>query len=141
MLSTRPLLPHLLFAPAQAAAEANVADGVGRVEMALKCKLGQVQMQTQALQDVLGAVNTEIAKLARTQQHIGSLQAHLQDKIVINRGRQQVRCPTAAAVAAVVVLIVVGVPGLAQSNPYCPHTRYTHAHTPQAVACCRRVYG
>lgn len=67
-----------------------MADGVGRVENALKCKLGQVQMQTQALQDVLGAVNTEIAKLARTQQHIDSLQAHLQDKISINRSRQQV---------------------------------------------------
>lgn len=76
-----------------------MADGVGRVEMALKCKLGQVQMQAQALSDVLGAVNTESAKLARTQQHISSLQAHLQDKIVINRGRQQVGRITAAATA------------------------------------------
>lgn len=47
-------------------------------------------MQTQALQDVLAAVDTEIAKLAGTQQHINSLQAHLQDKISVNRERQQV---------------------------------------------------
>lgn len=67
-----------------------MADGVDRVESALKTKLGQVQVQTQALQDVLAAVDTEIAKLARTQQHISSLQAHLQDKLVVNRERQQV---------------------------------------------------
>lgn len=75
----------------KAAAEVLVADGVNQVESALRSKLGQVQMQSQALQDVLAAVDTEITKLARTQQHINSLQAHLQDKLAVNRERQQVR--------------------------------------------------
>lgn len=76
---------------AQAAAEERVADGVGRVEAALRTKLGQVQLQTQSLSEALGSINTELAKLAHAQQRISSMQAHLQDKLVVNRGRQQVR--------------------------------------------------
>lgn len=74
----------------QAAAEERVADGVGRVEAALRTKLGQVQLQTQSLSEALGSINTELAKLAHAQQRISSMQAHLQDKLVVNRGRQQV---------------------------------------------------
>jgi hypothetical protein len=147
--------PHLLFVSAQATAEAVVADGVGRVEMALKCKLGQVQMQTQALQNVLGAVNTEIAKLARTQQHISSLQAHLQDKIGINRGRQQVKCPTAAAAVQAVCSLSRSVSAFnASPRKMASQTIYllsmtatvfpslrTQAAASYRAAACRGIYG
>lgn len=95
-----------------------MADGVDRVESALKSKLGQVQMQTQALQDVLAAVDTEIAKLARTQQHISSLQAHLQDKPAVNRERQQVR-GTARIAPAKTALLLAGHATAAASNTTC----------------------
>lgn len=45
------------------------------------------------------AVNTESGKLARSHQRLSSMQAHLQDKLAINRSRQQVR----TAIALVVV--------------------------------------
>lgn len=68
-----------------------MADGVGRVEAALKSKLGQVQMQADSLTAALQAVNTECSKLARSQHRLSSMQAHLQDKLAVNRSRQQVR--------------------------------------------------
>lgn len=77
--------------PPQAAAEAQVAEGVGRVEAALRAKLGQMQLQAESLSEALGAVNTELGKLAHTQQRLGSMQSHLQDKLTVNRNRQQVR--------------------------------------------------
>lgn len=68
-----------------------MADGVGRVEAALKSKLGQVQQQADALQAALRSISTESGKLARADQRLASMQAHLQDKLAVNRSRQQVR--------------------------------------------------
>lgn len=76
---------------AQVVAEVHVAEGVGRVEAALRAKLGQIQLQTHSLQDAVALVKTELGKLSRAQQRLSTLHTHLQDKLVVNRGRQQVR--------------------------------------------------
>jgi predicted RNA binding protein with dsRBD fold (UPF0201 family) len=72
-------------------AEVHVAEGVGRVQAALRVKLGQIQLQTHSLQDAVVLVKTELGKLSRAQQRLSTLHTHLQDKLVVNRGRQQVR--------------------------------------------------
>lgn len=53
--------------------------------------MGQVQAQAQCLQDSLACVAAECCKLARSAQRISSMQGHLQDKMAVNRSRQQVR--------------------------------------------------
>jgi hypothetical protein len=83
--------PFIPAHPAQVVAELHVAEGVGRVEAALRAKLGQIQLQTHSLQVAVALVKTELGKLSRAQQRLSTLHTHLQDKLVVNRGRQQVR--------------------------------------------------
>ena len=64
---------------------------MGKVEAALQGKLAKTHAMSQGLEQAVALVNHELGGLSRSQQRLNNMIAHVQQKVNINKSRQQVR--------------------------------------------------
>eukprot|EP00879_Flechtneria_rotunda_P022866 GHRR01024165.1.p1 GENE.GHRR01024165.1~~GHRR01024165.1.p1 ORF type:complete len:521 (+),score=220.87 GHRR01024165.1:2182-3744(+) len=81
---------YISYCSMQAAAHLSVHHGVCNFEAELQRKLGTTKGMVQSLEQILLAVNQELAGLARARQRVKSMVVHLQEKFGVNKARQQV---------------------------------------------------
>jgi len=74
----------------QATADLQVEQVVKNVESALQSKLLKTQALAQGLEQSLSAVSHEFAGLSRSQQRLTVMAQRLQEKLAVNKARQQV---------------------------------------------------